>query len=167
MSSCFLKGLFWSPHLAFKNTEHGWINPDAFSNRSHGNMEDSFFLPSIILFQRYSDKEQEIPSIFCSEPIVVYSTRRKIKSVTREIFEMPWCLKTFGMWEAILYWWYLFKKQLEQNHVNIIDWEIWCWFWFFWFQLCVCISNTQNTWKIAIILWGKQYIYSAPLQTLS
>lgn len=99
----------------------------------------------VLYYFSYSDKEQEIPSIFCFEPIVVYSTRRKIKSVTRELFEIPWCLKTLGMWEAISYWWCLFQKQLEQNHVNIIDWEIWCWFWFFWFQSYVFVFQTHST----------------------
>lgn len=58
----FLKGLFWSSHLAFKNTEHGWMDPDAFSNRSYGNTENSFIPSRIILFQGYSDMEQEIQS---------------------------------------------------------------------------------------------------------
>lgn len=56
----FLKGLFGSSHLAFKNIEQGWMDPDAFSNRSYRNMENSFILSSIILFQGDSDTEQEM-----------------------------------------------------------------------------------------------------------
>lgn len=60
----FLKGLLWSSHLALKTIEHGWMDPDAFPNRSYRNMENSFNLSSIILFQGYSDMEQEIQNTF-------------------------------------------------------------------------------------------------------
>ena len=75
------------------------MDPDAFSNRSYGNMENSFILSSIRLFQGYFDTEQET-KYFCPEPVVAYSTRRKIKSVIRENFENSY-VKAFGMWEAI------------------------------------------------------------------
>lgn len=55
----FLKGLFWNSHLAFKNIEHGWMDPDAFSKRSYGNMENSLILSNIILFQGYSDMRKK------------------------------------------------------------------------------------------------------------
>lgn len=68
------------------------MDPDAFSNRSYGNMENSFILSSIRLFQGYSDPSRK--------PVVAYNTGRKIKSVIRENFENSY-VKAFGMWEAI------------------------------------------------------------------
>lgn len=73
---CF-KGLFWSPHLAFENIEHGWMDPDAFSNRSYRNMENSFILSSILLLQPYSDMEQEIQSIFVLNWLYYTAQERK------------------------------------------------------------------------------------------
>lgn len=40
------------------------MDPDAFFNRSYGNMENSFILSSIRLFQGYSDTEQETQNTF-------------------------------------------------------------------------------------------------------
>lgn len=160
---CFLKGLFWSPHLAFKNTEHGWIDPDAFSNRSHGNMENSFILPSIILFQRYSDKEQEIPSIFLFWTNCMQHKKKNQISYYRNCLN-PMMLKNF--WDVRSHFLLIvsFSKTIRAKsckHLRLRNMML-----VLISELCVCISNTQHTWTIAIIPGCKQYIYSAPLQIL-
>lgn len=123
---CFLKGFLWSSHLAFKNPEHGWMDPDAFSNRSYGNMENSFILSNIISALPWHGAGNS--KYFCSEPIVVYSTGRKIKSFIRENFKISWCLKAVWDVGSHFLWSCVFQEWLEQNYVNIIAWEIQHWF---------------------------------------
>lgn len=63
------------------------MDPDAFSNRSYRNMENSFILLNIIIFQHYSDMGQEIRSIFVLNGLYHTAQEGKSNRLLEEILQ--------------------------------------------------------------------------------